>query len=136
MTLEWAKSGIVGWVWVWRWSARYSWYFKLSLYYKIEFNSLLLNTKSFWIYKTVLKIVNECTILFQTFFPSFLLVTTFPKFSQNIFEKRQVAACCFSKEFCANLRSSSTNRRRKSAHFCLQKSSVNSKGSGGKWLRT
>jgi hypothetical protein len=55
------------------------------------------------------------------------LVNTFPGFSQNSFEKRQVAACRFSKEFCANPRKTPTNRMRAIALSCLQKSFVNSK---------
>jgi hypothetical protein len=64
------------------------------------------------------------------------LVNTYPGFSQNSFENRQVAACRFSKEFCANLRNSSTNRMRGNALRYLQKSFVNSKAFGVKQLRT
>ncbi len=82
--------------------------FLLSLYYYNELiNSWTLNTKSFIICKTLLKVVSGCTILFPILTPSFLLaatVRTFAGFSQNSFEKRLVAACHFSKEFCANLR--------------------------------
>jgi hypothetical protein len=64
------------------------------------------------------------------------LVNIFPGFSQNSFEKRQVAACCISKELCANPRNTSTNRMRGIALSCLQKSFVNSKAFGVKRLRT
>jgi hypothetical protein len=47
-----------------------------------------------------------------------------------------VAACCSSKELCANLRNESTNRKRAIALSCPQKSFVNSKAFGAKWLRT
>jgi hypothetical protein len=63
---------------------------------------------------------------------SFLLVNTFPGFSQNSFEKRQVAACRFSKELCVNPRNNSTNRMRGIALSYLQKSFVNSKAFGVK----
>jgi hypothetical protein len=63
------------------------------------------------------------------------LVNTFPGFSQNSFENQQVAACRFSKEFCANPRNSSTNRMRGIALSYLQKI-VNSKAFGVKRLRT
>jgi hypothetical protein len=56
------------------------------------------------------------------------LVNTFPGYSQNSFEKWQLTACRFSKEFWANPTSLSTNRRRETALFCLQKRFVNSKG--------
>jgi hypothetical protein len=42
----------------------------------------------------------------------FLLVHIVPGFCQNSFEKWQVAACRSSKEFCANLRNVSANRKR------------------------
>jgi hypothetical protein len=48
----------------------------------------------------------------------------FPKFLQNLFEKRQVALSRFSKEFCANPRKALTNCKRGIALFCLQKSFV------------
>jgi hypothetical protein len=64
------------------------------------------------------------------------LVNTFPGFSQNSFEKQQVAACCFSKELNANPRNTSTNRMRRIALSCLQKSFVNSKAFDVKQLRT
>jgi hypothetical protein len=48
----------------------------------------------------------------------------------------KVAACCFSKELCANPRNTSTNGMREIALSCLQKSSVNSKVFGVKRLRT
>jgi hypothetical protein len=64
------------------------------------------------------------------------LADTFPGFFQNSFEKRQVAACRSSKELCANTRNVSTYRKRAIAHFCLQKSFVNSKAFGVKQLRT
>jgi hypothetical protein len=63
------------------------------------------------------------------------LATTFPGFSQNCFEKRQIAACYFSKQICANLRSLAT-KRRETALFCLHQSFANSKGFGVKRLRT
>jgi hypothetical protein len=63
------------------------------------------------------------------------LVYKFPGFSQNSFEKRQVAACRSSKELCANPRNVSTNRKRAIALSCLQKSFVNSKAFGVKRLR-
>jgi hypothetical protein len=40
-----------------------------------------------------------CTIFFATYLLLFLLVNSFPGFSQNVSETRQVAACSFSKEF-------------------------------------
>jgi hypothetical protein len=55
------------------------------------------------------------------------LVETFPGFSQNSFEKRQVVACRSSKELCANPRNVSTNRKTAMALSRLQKSFVNSK---------
>jgi hypothetical protein len=72
----------------------------------------------------------------MTFNLFFLLDHTFLDFAQNSFEKRQLAACCSSKEFCSNLRNVSTNRKRAIALSCLQKSLVNSKAFGVKWLRT
>jgi hypothetical protein len=44
--------------------------------------------------------------------PFFLLVNSFPEFSQNSFEMQQIAAYCFSKEFFANPRNLSTNKKR------------------------
>jgi hypothetical protein len=44
----------------------------------------------------------------------------FPGFAQNSLEKRQVAACPSSKEFCASPRNVSTNRKRATALSCLQ----------------
>jgi hypothetical protein len=43
------------------------------------------------------------------------------------FEKRQITACRFSEEFCANPRNISTNKKRGIALCCLQKSFVISK---------
>jgi hypothetical protein len=60
------------------------------------------------------------------------LVNAFPGFSQNSFEKRQVAAFPFSKELCAKLRNSSTNGMKGIALSCLQKSFVTSKAFGVK----
>jgi hypothetical protein len=60
------------------------------------------------------------------------LVATFPGFSKNYFEEPKLSACCFSKEFCANPRSLSTNCRRGTALFYLQKNFVNSKRFGVK----
>jgi hypothetical protein len=68
--------------------------------------------------------------------PFFLLVDTFPGFSQNSFEKRQVVACLSPRELCANPRNVSTNRKRAITLSCLQKSFVNSKAFGVKRLRT
>jgi hypothetical protein len=68
--------------------------------------------------------------------PFFLLVNTFPEFSQNSFEKRQVAARRSSKELCANPINISTNRKREIALSCLQKSFVISKAFGVNRLRT
>jgi hypothetical protein len=73
-----------------------------------------------------LKTGSAFTILFEILIHS-LLVNTFPGFSQNSFEKRQVAACHFSKEFCANPRNTSTNRMRGIVLSCLQNSFVSSK---------
>ncbi len=70
------------------------------------------------------------------FFPFLPIGAAFPGFSQDSFEKRQVAAFRSSKEFCASPRSSSTNRRKGTAHFFLQKSFVNLKGSGVKGTGT
>jgi hypothetical protein len=64
------------------------------------------------------------------------LVNTFPGFAQNSFENRQVADCRSSKEFCANPRNVSTNRKRALALSYLQKSFVTSKAFGVKQLRT
>ncbi len=62
-----------------------------ALWYYIEFiNSYPLNTKSFWIFKILLKRGSACITRF--WIPFFLLVRTFPGFSQNFIEKRQVAA--------------------------------------------
>jgi hypothetical protein len=47
-----------------------------------------------------------------------------------------VAACRFSKEFCANLKNLSANRKRGTALCCLRKSFLNSKAFGVKQLRT
>ncbi len=96
----------------------------------------MLNTKSFWIYKTCLETGSAFTILFWILIISFLLVNTFPGFSQNSFEKRPVAACRFSKELCANLRNTSTNRMRGIVLSCLEKSFVHSKAFVVKRLRT
>ncbi len=49
---------------------------------------------------------------------------------------RHVAACCFSKELCANPRNTSANRMRGIALSCLQKCFVNSKAFGVKRLIT
>ncbi len=89
-----------------------------------------------WIHKTLVKTGSAFTILFWILNPSFLLVNTFLGFSHNSFGKRQVAACRFSKEICANPKNTSTNRMRGIALFCLQKSFVNSKAFGVKRLRT
>jgi hypothetical protein len=62
------------------------------------------------------------------------LVDVFFGFLQNSFEKLQVVACCFSKEFCANPKNTSTNRMREITLSCLQKSFVNSKAFGVKKL--
>jgi hypothetical protein len=97
---------------------------KLNLYILCRLTPKALNLQS--------SFVRGCSIPLLNFFPALLLVATFPGFSQ----KRPVAACHFSTGFCANLRSLSTNRRRGTAHFCLQKSLVNSKGFGVKQLRT
>jgi hypothetical protein len=61
--------------------------------------------------------------------PFFLLVGTFPGFSQSSLEKQKqpVAVCRFSKEFCANPRNVSTNRKRGTALCCPQKSFAKSK---------
>jgi hypothetical protein len=64
------------------------------------------------------------------------LVNAFPLFSQNSFEKWQVAAFPFSKELCANLGKTSTNRMGGIALSWLQKSFVNSKAFSVKRLRT
>jgi hypothetical protein len=63
------------------------------------------------------------------------LVDTFPGFSQNSFEKRQVAACRSSKELCPNPINVLISRKRAIAISCLQKSLVNSKAYGVKRLR-
>jgi hypothetical protein len=57
---------------------------------------------------------------FKPFLP--ILVDTLPRFSQNSVEKWQVAACGSSKEFCANRRNVSTNRKTAIALSCLQNS--------------
>jgi sugar (pentulose or hexulose) kinase len=64
------------------------------------------------------------------------LVNTFSGFSQNSFEKWHVAACRFSKELCEYPRNTPTNRMRGIAISCLQKSFINSKAFGVKWLKT
>jgi hypothetical protein len=64
------------------------------------------------------------------------LVNKFRGFSQNSFEKRQVAALPFLKELCANPINTSINRMRGIPLSCLQKSFVNSKAFGVKQLRT
>jgi hypothetical protein len=64
------------------------------------------------------------------------LISTFPGFSQNSFEKQEVTACCFSNELSANPKNALTNSMRGIALSCLQKSFVNSKASGVKRLRT
>jgi hypothetical protein len=64
------------------------------------------------------------------------LVDTFPGFSQNSLENRQVAACRSSKELCANPRNVLTNRKRAIFPSCLQRSFVNSKDFGDNRLRT
>jgi hypothetical protein len=64
------------------------------------------------------------------------LVDEFPGFSQNTVEKQQVAPCRSSKEFCANPKNVSTNRKRAIALSCLQKSFVNSKAFGVKGTGT
>jgi hypothetical protein len=48
-----------------------------------------------------------------------------PGFLQNSFEKCQVTACRFSKEFCENSINVSTNRKRGISLCCLQNSFVN-----------
>jgi hypothetical protein len=75
-----------------------------------------------------LKTGSAFTILFGILIPSFLLVNTFQGFSHN--------SCRFSKELCANLRNTSTNRMRGIALSCFQKSFVNSKAFDVKQLRT
>jgi hypothetical protein len=67
---------------------------------------------------------------------SFLLINTFPGFSQNSCEKRQIASCQFSKESFANSRNTSTNRLREITLSCPQKSFVNSKAFGVNQLKT
>jgi hypothetical protein len=69
------------------------------------------------------------------FDPSFPIGGSFPKFLQNLFEKRQVALSRFSKRFCVNPRKALTNRKRGIALFCLQQSFVNSKAFGVKQIR-
>jgi hypothetical protein len=49
------------------------------------------------------------------------LVNTFPRFSQNSFEKQQAAACCFSKEFCANPKNIYQPIRKGELHFAVFK---------------
>jgi hypothetical protein len=44
-------------------------------------------------------------------FNPFLPIGTFPEFSQNSFEKGQVVACSYSKEFCSNPNNESTARK-------------------------
>jgi hypothetical protein len=66
----------------------------------------------------------------------FLLVDTFPGFSQNSFKQQQLAACRSSKQFNENVRNLSANRKRGIALCCLQKSFVNSKAFSVKRLRT
>jgi hypothetical protein len=57
-------------------------------------------------------------------------------FSQNSFEKWQMAACYFSKEFPVNPRNVSTNKKRGIALCCFQFTFTNSEGFGVKQLRT
>jgi hypothetical protein len=64
--------------------------------------------------------------------PFFLLVGPFPRLLQNPFEKQQVAACRFSKEFCANPRNVSTKEETGIMLCCLQKSLTKWKGFGVK----
>jgi hypothetical protein len=90
-----------------------------------------LNAKCFWNYKTL----EDRHYSLLNFKPFFLLVNTLPRFSQNCVEKWQVDACCSSKEFCANPRNVSTNRKTAIALFCLQNSFVYSKAFSAK-LRT
>jgi hypothetical protein len=66
----------------------------------------------------------------------FLIGKYISRIFTKLFEKRHIAACRFSKEFCANPRNISTNRMRGIALSCLQKSFVNSKAFGVKWLKT
>jgi hypothetical protein len=64
--------------------------------------------------------------------PFFLLVDSFPGFSRSPFEKPQVVACGFLKEFWANLINLSTNRiRGKIAICCLQKTAARGFGVKG-----
>jgi hypothetical protein len=51
----------------------------------------------------------------------------FSRIFANSFDKRQVAACRSLKEFCANPKNASLNRKRSISLFSLQKSFVNSK---------
>ncbi len=75
MTLEWAKSGMVGPVCVSLWSYITD-LFKLSLY-------------------NYIKVLSSQPLIIKSF--EFLpMVDTFPGFEWKSFEKRQVAACCFS----------------------------------------
>jgi hypothetical protein len=70
----------------------------------------------------------ECTHYLLLNFDPFLPVgRELSRFSQNSFEKRQLVTCCFSKEFCANLRDVSTKRITGIAHCCPQQSSASSK---------
>ncbi len=56
-----------------------------TLEYFLEFiSSLLLNTKSFWICKTLLKKESACNILFWTSNYFFLLVGTCQRFSKDL----------------------------------------------------
>jgi hypothetical protein len=56
------------------------------------------------------------------------LVGTFPGYPQNSFKKQQLVVCRFSKEFCANPRNVSTNRKTGVALCHLKKSFENSNG--------
>jgi hypothetical protein len=69
------------------------------------------------------------------FNPSLPIGWNISQILQNLFEKRQVASSCFSKEFCVNLRKALTNRKRGIALFCLQNSFLNSKAFGVKRIR-
>jgi hypothetical protein len=83
-----------------------------------------------------LKTGRAYSFLFLILTPFFYLGGTFSGFSQNSFEKWQMAACYFSKEFPVNPRNVSTNKKRGIALCCFQFTFKNSKGFGVKQLRT
>ncbi len=100
-------------------------------YFELKKSSSL-NPKCFWIHQNLFKTGISFTIFFLIFIPLLLLMERrLTRFSQNSFEKGQVAAClCKRNMICANPRNLSTNRKKGISHACFEKLLVNSKAFG------